>query len=132
MRNAISRRAIKWLFPCALASAWAAQAQQFDAGQMEQIQAMAQEMHACLEKVDSDKMATLKAHGDATAAEIGRLCQAGQRDAAQSRALDYGKSLAASPEANELRACSQAFAAVLPAFTALSTSPAGVHVCDMQ
>src|SRR5690606_34399501 len=93
------------------------------------------EMQDCLAKVDQSVMDRLRVEGEAVGVEIKSLCKAGQRDAAQARAIAYSQRIAATPEMAELTHCGSMLTAMLPA--AVATVPdeaagtAPSHVCDV-
>jgi hypothetical protein len=107
-----------------------------DLRNIQHLQQRAVEMQDCLAKVDHSGMERLRVEGEAVGAEIRTLCNAGQRETAQSRALAYSKRIATSPEVAELSHCGAMLTAILPAATAAASDGAAPtapgHVCDID
>ncbi len=105
-----------------------------DPAQLEQLQAHAARMQACLQNVDQDALGQMQHEGEALAREIQALCASGERDAAQARAIDYGRRMAASPEIAELAKCGEMMRGMMPSLAGIIADggmPDGAtHVCD--
>jgi len=106
-----------------------------DAAQLQQLQQRALEMQSCMARVDQAELERLQQESAAASEEIRALCAAGQRDAAQARAITLGGAMAANPAVAELGECGRLVAGLLPGMVAASTpdgSPDATHVCDLE
>lgn len=75
-----------------------------DAQMQDMMQGMAQ-MAACFQNIDQDKFNALVEEGKAVEAEIKTLCEAGERDQAQARAVEHGLRFVNSEEFQQLKQC---------------------------
>lgn len=101
---------------------------------MQQLQQHALEMQACLGGIDQSELERLRVDSTAVQADIRALCSAGQRDAAQVRAVEFGQRVAATPELSELAGCTTMLGDLLPPITATAVEEAAdrEHVCDVS
>lgn len=101
---------------------------------LQQLQQHALEMQACLDSIDQSELERLRADSAAVEADIRGLCSAGQRDAAQARAVEFGQRVAATPEMSELAGCTTMLGEMLPPITAMAVAEAAdrEHVCDVS
>jgi hypothetical protein len=112
---------------------WSAvQAQQPpDPAELQRMMAQAQALQACLAKTDQGALDALRRKGEAIAAELKAMCAAGQREAAQARAIEYGREMAAAPIMKSLAACGDmAKSLVQLPFVAEETGGQTPQVCD--
>lgn len=65
-------------------------------------------------------------------AEVGVLCKDGNRDAAQDKAMAYGKDMMNRPEVKKMRECSKLAAGIMPPmpFEKFAEENKNYHVCD--
>lgn len=110
-------------------------AQQPDAAQMEKLMKSAQEMQACLQRVDPKVLASLQQKSMAVGEALSALCAAGKRDEAQQRALDHAREMAASGVADALSACGDMATELMaglptPPPAAGNEDAGNRHVCD--
>ncbi|MEX2481617.1 MAG: hypothetical protein WD928_12245 [Gammaproteobacteria bacterium] len=105
-----------------------------DGANLQQLQQRALEMQACVGKIDQTELERLRTESEAVEADIRALCGAGQRDAAQARAVEFGQRVAATPELSELAGCSTMIGEMLPPITAVAVEEAAdrEHVCDVS
>ena len=82
------------------------QAQGPNEADMQKMMQQAQEMQACMAKVDRSKLKTLENKGRQLQAKIKKLCAAGKRDEALSTAMREGMELSNDPSVKEMRKCS--------------------------
>lgn len=128
--------ALAGLWLLAALSVSSAGAQQPDAAQMEQMMKKAQEMQACLQKVDPKVMEALQSKAVAMGEDIKSLCAAGKRDEAQQRAIDHGREIADSGAMQALSACGDmaknlmAGMPQLPGGSGADGDDGNRHVCD--
>lgn len=85
-----------------------------DQADMQKFMQMMQEMQACMEKVDQAEMDALEKRSEEFNAEIEVLCARGKRDAAQKKAMAFGREMSANPVVQQIRKCTEKFADVLP------------------
>ena len=91
-----------------------------------------QEMQACMEKVDQDRMEKLGEESKQLEAEIKSLCAAGKRDAAQERAMAFGMKMAKDPAMQVMAECSKKMAGLAPKMPYMDPEQdySETHVCD--
>lgn len=99
---------------------------------MQKMMQGAQEMQACMEKVDQDAMEKLGEESKQLEAEIKSLCAAGRRDAAQERAMAFGMKLAKDPAMKVMAECSKKMAGLAPKmpYADAEQDYSKRHVCD--
>lgn len=59
----------------------------------------------CFAQVDQHAFKDLEVRAKAMEAEVKKLCAAGQRDAAEAKAIAFGKEINANPELQKMRQC---------------------------
>ncbi len=120
-----------------LALSLSAQAQDWgniDKDQLSAVMGQAQEMKACLDKVDESKLEALQAEAEGVQQKVQQLCQQGNRARAQATAVEYGQKLSADPTVKELQECAGLAGKTIPqmAWSQLEDSEdVREHVCDM-
>ena len=92
-----------------------------------------QAMQACMAGVDMSAMERLGAEGKQLEAEVDALCVAGQRDAAQEKAMAFGLRIANDPVMRTMRACGEKMQGMLPPipYADVTGEDGARHVCDM-
>jgi hypothetical protein len=93
-----------------------------------------QRIEACLVKIDQSEVARLRTEADVKATEIRALCAQGERAAAQSQAIAYGKLLLEEPVVIEAKACLGVSGLAIPQTTWAQledSETAQTHVCDL-
>ncbi len=91
-----------------------------------------QEMQACMKDIDQTKMGAFGQHARQVDAEIKSLCASGKRDAAQSKAVSFGKRFEKDPNMQMMKKCSkkmQGMMKKLP-FMEWPEPSSKQHVCD--
>lgn len=102
----------------------------------EQMQVMmenAAKMQACFENLKPGVMETLEQKSTQMQKEVRTLCEAGKRDEATQKAIQFGMEMQSSPEMQELRTCGEQAAAMMAGgFSAGGPGHEGEssHVCD--
>lgn len=89
------------------------------------------QMQNCFAQLDPAKLDALGKEAEAAEATISQLCAAGKRDEAQQAALQYGQTMLQSQEFEQLRACGEQAAMMMPGI--MSWTEEGdedTHVCD--
>lgn len=91
-----------------------------------------QEMQTCMSKVDQGQMKALEQRQKQFDAEMKALCASGKRDAAQKKAMLYGKEMMNNPTIKMVRKCSEIAKGMMPEmpFMKQEGESANDHVCD--
>ncbi len=99
--------------------------QQMDMGKM-------QKAMACMKNIDRSALEGLEEEGEKMEAEITAMCRSGNRDAAQDKAMGYGREMMSRPEIKKMRECSKLAAGMLPKmpFEDFEEKTQNQHVCD--
>ena len=106
--------------------------QGFDMGNMmEKMEAMQQ----CMAEVDQSKLQQYQVEGDKFANEVRNLCNAGKRQQAQNRAMQYAMTIRDSAELKKIRECIALMEGMpgMPQpkdFAKLASDAQQKHVCD--
>lgn len=100
--------------------------------EMQKMMQQMQEMQACMENVDQEKMKRLEQQSRQFDADLKSLCAKGQRDEAQQKALSYSKEILNDPTLLTLKKCGEMMKDTMPnlPFTDYEDDPSGGHVCD--
>lgn len=111
-----------------------AHSQVLDSGQIEGLLGQAQQIEQCMAAANTAATQALRQRGELISAEIEKLCKAGQRDAAQAKALAFGREMADSPAMANLQDCAGPLAGLLPAALASLHGDAAdaMQVCDVH
>lgn len=106
-------------------------AQQPNPAELQQMMEQAQALQGCLANADQGALNELRSRGEAIAAELQAMCAAGQRDAAQARAVQYGREMADSPLLKSLGECGEMAQSMLQIpYVAETMEGKTQHVCD--
>jgi len=108
--------------------------QQVDPATVEAVVQEAQKIQVCMAKIDQAEVERVRAEADAKATEIRTMCANGERAAAQSGAVAYGRKLEEEPVVIEAKACIGISGLAIPqtTWTQLEDSEtAKTHVCDL-
>lgn len=95
-----------------------------------------QEMQACMERIDQTALEQLSRDGEQMNKDIKTLCTEGRRDAAQARAMEYGRKIAKDPAMQAMAECGKKMQGVIPQMQQSMAAPTAEelenrHVCDM-
>lgn len=74
---------------------------------MQNMQKNLGQVQSCFAQIDQKALEDLQVGAKAMEAEVKRLCAAGQRDAAQSKAIAYGKEISSNAELQKMRKCGE-------------------------
>lgn len=105
-----------------------------DPATVDAITQQAQKIQACMARIDQSAVEQLQTEADAKATEIRTMCANGERGAAQSEAVDYGKQLVDEPVVIEAKACLGMGGLAIPQTTWAQledSETAQTHVCDL-
>jgi hypothetical protein len=108
--------------------------QQVDPATIEAMMQQAQKIQVCMAKIDQAEVERVRVEADAKAAEIRALCGSGERAAAQSAAIVYGKQLVEEPVLLEAKTCLGIAGLAIPQTTWADledSETAQAHVCDL-
>ncbi len=99
--------------------------QQMDMGKM-------QEAMACMQNIDMSSLEGLEEEGKKMESELDALCQSGNRDGAQDKAMEYAQDMMSRPELKKMRDCGELAAGMFPkmVFEDLMEKGKNQHVCD--
>ncbi len=119
---------------CMFALSGIAHGQVLDGGQIQMLLGQAQQIEQCMAEANTSATQALRERGERISAEIESLCKAGKRDAAQAKALAFGREMADSPAMANLQECAGALGALLPAALASLHGDAAdaMQVCDVR
>lgn len=102
--------------------------------QMQQMMESAQKMQECMARIDQSAMDKLSVQSEKMQAEIEALCTAGKRDAAEDKAMKYGKEIAGSKVMQQMKKCGemgQQMMQQMPMMPGAEGNASGMgHVCD--
>ena len=123
-----------WLLGATFGLASTAHAQVLDGGQIQMLLGQAEQIEQCMAEANNSATQDLLQRGERVSAEIENLCKAGKRDAAQAKALAFGREMADSPAMANLQECAGALGALLPAALASLNGDAAnaMQVCDVR
>lgn len=102
---------------------------------MQNMMQKAQQVQACVAKIDQGKLKELQAKSERMSQEVKNLCLAGKRDEAQKTAIGFGKEVASDTTMQQMRECGEIAKDALPMFgdsikTYDEKEYADKHVCD--
>lgn len=108
---------------------------QNNAGMPEGMQNMlqqAQKAQACMQEIDQSQLENMEKDGKKKQAIIKSLCDSGNRDEAQEKAIGYSKEVMARPEMVKIRECSEMLRGMIPElpFDNFEEKYQNQHVCD--
>jgi hypothetical protein len=129
-----SQTGVGVLVSALLALSNGAYSQVLDSAQIEMLLGQAQQIEQCMAAANTSATQALRQRGERVSAEIEKLCKAGQRDAAQAKALAFGREMADSPAMASLQDCAGPLAGLLPAALASLHGNAAdaMQVCDVH
>lgn len=118
-----------------LSFAYAENMSSMDNQGMQQMMKQMQKMQQCLQQVDENELRSYEAQINQLETELKALCQAGKRDEAQNKALEFGKQVEQSKAFKQIQKCTQEMQnnAFMPTFPTLKTDESGKaqgHICD--
>jgi hypothetical protein len=106
-----------------------------DEAAMQKMMQQAQGMQTCMENIDEAEMEAFQQRAEQMDADVKALCAAGKRDAANARAMSFGREAASSKVMQQMKKCGEGMKPMLPktATTAAEHSDAPArHICDDQ
>lgn len=102
---------------------------------MQKIMQQAQQMQACVAKVDQGELKAIENRSNQMQAEFKTLCDEGKRDEAQKKAIEYSKEMARNPALKQLRECGEKYQGMMPEQKSMmgeDVDYSSHHVCDDQ
>jgi hypothetical protein len=108
--------------------------QQIDPATVEAVMQQAQKIQLCMAKIDQAEVERVRAEADAKATAVRAKCASGERAAAQSEAVVYGRQLVEEPVVLEAKACLGIAGLAIPQTTWANlddSESAQAHVCDL-
>ncbi|MCB1983852.1 MAG: hypothetical protein H6936_09635 [Burkholderiales bacterium] len=113
---------------------FSSQAQQMNLNQeqMQQLMQQAQQMQACMSRIDQTAMIEMGQKAQAMEGKIKSLCQANKRDEALSTAIEFGRSMANDENIKIARECGEMTKGMLPRmeFPTSKEDTKNRHICD--
>ena len=110
------------------------QAQQLNMNQeqMQQLMQQAQQMQACMSRIDQVAMMEMGQKAQAMEAKIKSLCQANKRDEALNTAIEFGRSMANDENVKIARECGEMTRGMLPKieYPTSKEDARNRHICD--
>jgi hypothetical protein len=104
-----------------------------DEAQMQQMMEQAQKMQTCMADLDRVALEEMKQESDALMSEVKALCDAGERDEAQDKAIAWGKKIARSDQMQQMKKCGEMMQGVMPMQPPTPDELAARgHICDQQ
>lgn len=115
------------------APAMAQNVQNIDQQDMQLIMQQVQEMQTCMADIDQNELKALETRSKKFEAEVTSLCDAGKRDAAQDKAMAFGKEVAAAPAMQMMKKCSEKMVGMMPNMSIpdIESELKNKNVCDM-
>ncbi|MDX1346997.1 MAG: hypothetical protein R3189_01975 [Thiomicrorhabdus chilensis] len=134
MSNLIRTLFLTTLF-AALMPAYAENMSSMNSQGMQQMMMQMQKMQQCLQQVDENELRAYENQINQLETELKALCQAGKRDEAQSKAVEFGKQINQSKAFQQIQKCTQEMQDndFMPSFPTLKTDEKGQpqgHICD--
>ncbi|MCL7488677.1 MAG: hypothetical protein M8357_10960 [Desulfobulbaceae bacterium] len=127
-------KTIVTIFFLLLPVAASAQNQGMNGVDMGQMMMLMQEMQECMAKVDQAELEALEQRSEEMEAEITALCDQGKRDAAQKKAIAYGKEMMKNPAMIQMKECGEITRGLVPEESMPSMEDdfdfSDGHVCD--
>lgn len=101
--------------------------------QMQQLMQQAQQMQACMSRIDQDAMMEMGQKAQAMEAKIKSLCQANKRDEALNAAIKFGRSMANDENVKIARECGEMTRGMLPKieYPTSKEDARNRHICDV-
>jgi hypothetical protein len=102
-------------------------------GDMQQMMQQMQKMQACMENVDQTRLKTLEQQSHQFQKEMKFLCASGKRDAAQAKAIEFGREVATDPAMQTMRKCGEMMKGMMPKMPGMEETIrdySSQHVCD--
>ena len=108
--------------------------QNMNEADMEKMRQQMEQMQSCMEKVDEKELKALEKRSNQVEREIKALCESGQRDAAQKKAIEFGKVMAKDPTMKQITHCGEMMKPMLSrmAFVNEQLASEESHVCDFE
>ncbi|GAB4342391.1 MAG: hypothetical protein Kow0089_17420 [Desulfobulbaceae bacterium] len=102
---------------------------------MQRMMEQMQKMQECMQQVDQAELEALGQRSEEVEREVRELCEQGKRDAAQKRAMAWGKEVSSNPSFKQMKKCSEYARDAMPQgqmqqddYTDFDFSKS--HVCD--
>jgi hypothetical protein len=99
---------------------------------MQKMMEQMKKMEACMQHVDQTKLKALEQRSRTFKSEVKSLCDSGERDTAQKKAIVFGKEFANDPTMKEMTRCSDMMKGMIPEMPPMDkdTDYSDHHVCD--
>lgn len=109
-----------------------AMAQSYQGMSEADMQNMMQEMQACMQNVDQNKLKALEQRSNQFEAEMKSMCASGKRDEAQTKAIAFGMEIRNDPTIQAMRKCGEIMKGMMPMMPIMKQDKdfSKHHVCD--
>lgn len=111
-----------------------AQSAGMDEAAMQQMMQQAEKMQNCMESIDQAEMDAFQQRAEQMQADVDALCASGKRDAANARAMSFGKEMASNKAVQQMRQCGEGMMKMMPkvarADSGKSDDAPARHICD--
>ena len=109
-----------------------AMAQNYQGMSEADMQNMMQEMQACMQNVDQNKLKALEQRSNQFEAEMKSMCASGKRDEAQAKAIEFGMEINSDPTIQAMRKCGEIMKGMMPMMPIVKQDKdfSKHHVCD--
>ncbi len=109
-----------------------AMAQNYQGMSEADMQNMMQEMQACMQNVDQNKLKALEQRSNQFEAEMKSMCASGKRDEAQAKAIAFGMEINNDPTIQAMRKCGEIMKGMMPMMPIMKQDKdfSKHHVCD--
>lgn len=113
----------------------AAQGQNFNEADMQNIMQAMQKVQECMAKVDQEELRKLEEEGEKFDKEVRELCEQGKRDKAQKMAIKFSKKVMKNPALIQMKECGEITKGLMPEGSMpeeeeYEFDPSKGHVCD--
>jgi len=109
-----------------------AMAQNYQGMSEADMQKMMQEMQACMQNVDQNKLKALEQRSNQFEAEMKSMCASGKRDEAQAKAIAFSMEIRNDPTIQALRKCGEIMKGMMPMMPFMKQDKdfSKHHICD--
>ncbi len=98
---------------------------------MQKMMENARKMQECMSRIDQSAVEAMASKAQEVERQIKSLCQAGRRDQAQKRAIEFGREMAANKEMQKMQACGKMMQGMMPQTNLPSEKELKQrHICD--
>ena len=101
---------------------------------MQKMMQQMQEMQTCMQGIDQSGLKAFEQRAGTMEAKVKSLCAEGKRNAAEKEVMAFAREIAANPDIQKMRKCSEKMQDVMPQMPYMNHTgepdKSAVHVCD--